>query len=307
MKIIRNICKEACVLLITLIMVFSTVTVTANSVNNSKLSVLLEENFEDGIIPPTGWTVNGDEWSISTDAAYGNYSAKFSDPTSLKTSELIAPVLEFEDVEKVNISFWFKNPDGLDNLTVFVSWGGPWYQLGDSYTEPVEQYTKVNLINEVIFGILMIKFTVVSGGGEGVYLDYIKVSDKESNYPPFAPTIKGENNGKPGREYEYKFKTTDPEGDKITYRINWGDGTQEIDIGPFQSGYELSAKHIYSNKGTYTIKAKAFDEKYEISDETTFTVSISKSKSVNTPLLIQKLFQRFTFFEKILNQILQTK
>jgi len=304
MKNIRSICIEACVLLVILIMVLSTVIVPANSVCNSKLVILLEENFEDGIMPPTGWTVTGDELSISTDAAYGNYSAKFSDPTQSKTVELISEDLQFEEVQLVNISFWYKNPGGLDNLSVYVSWGGPWYLLGESFIEPVGEYTKVNFINEVIFGLLKIKFTFVGGGGEGVYLDYIKVSDKPSNYPPLAPTITGRDNGKPGSEYEYKFITTDPEGDKITYRINWGDGTEEIDIGRFPSGFQVAANHVFSTKGTYIIKAKAIDEHDEISDVSTFTVSISKSKTITTPLFMQRFFLRYPVFEKILSQIL---
>ncbi len=46
--------KEACVLLSVVIMVLSTVVVTANTVNNVEQGILLEENFEEGIMPPTG-------------------------------------------------------------------------------------------------------------------------------------------------------------------------------------------------------------------------------------------------------------
>lgn len=303
MKTRKKFCKGAFVLLLTLIMILSTVIVTADSVNTSKLVVLLDENFEDGIMPPTGWTVDGDEWSISTDAVYGNYSAKFYDSTGSGTGELIAPVLDFEDVQLVNISFWFKNPGGLDNLTVFVSWGGPWYQLGESHTEPVEDFVKVNLVNEVIFGILMFKFTIVSGGGDGVYIDWIKVSDKPSNYPPIKPDITGQANARPGSELTYKFKSIDPENDKVSYLIDWGDGTDEVDIGAFPSGQEISVQHIYSDKGTFTIKAKAVDDNGAWSYESTFVVSTIKSKSMNIPFILQSLFQRFPLFERLLKFI----
>jgi len=304
MKNRKKFCKGAYVLMVTLIIVLSTVIVAADSVNTSKLVVLLEENFEDGIMPPTDWTVDGDSWSISTDAMYGNYSAKFYDATGTKTAELFAPVLQFEDVQDVNISFWFKNPGGLDNLSVFVSWGGPWYQLGESYTGPVEDYVKVNLVNEVIFGLLMIKFTVVSGGGDGVYLDWIKVSDKASNYPPTKPIITGATHGRPGSELTYKFKSTDAEYDKISYLINWGDGTDEVDVGAFPSGQEISVNHVYSDKGTFTIRAKAVDERGAWSDESTFAVSTIKSKSMNMPFILQSLFQRFPLFERIFKLLL---
>ncbi len=67
---------------------------------------------------------------------------------------------KFADVVKVYISFWFKNPDGLDTLSVSVSYGGPWYPIAE-YSDPVEQYTLYCPITEIIFGILKIKFTVV--------------------------------------------------------------------------------------------------------------------------------------------------
>src|SRR4030042_3709694 len=184
MKISRNIFKEAYVLLSIVIIVLSTVVVTADTVNNVKQVVLLEENFEEGVMPPTDWTMTSNEWSISTDAMYGNYSAKFYDPTHSKTESLISPDLTY-DVADVYISFWYKNPDGLDTLTVSVSYGGPWYVIAE-YSDPVEQYTLYHPTTEIIFGSLKIKFTVTSGGGEGIYLDYIIERNTNANYQPYA-------------------------------------------------------------------------------------------------------------------------
>ncbi|PNX47408.1 MAG: hypothetical protein BV456_11045 [Thermoplasmata archaeon M8B2D] len=149
----------------------------------------------------------------------------------------------------------------------------------------------------------MFKFTIVSGGGDGVYIDWIKVSDKPSNYPPIKPDITGQANGRPGSELTYKFKSIDPENDKVSYLIDWGDGTDEVDIGAFPSGQEISVQHIYSDKGTFTIKAKAVDERGAWSYESTFAVSTIKSKSMNIPFILQSLFQRFPLFERILKFI----
>ena len=77
-----------------------------------------------------------------------------------------------------------------------------------------------------------------------------------------------------------------------------------VNIGPFASGLELSAKHIYSNKGTYTIKAKAVDEHNALSDESTFKVIITKSKAINKTLILQDFLQGFPFMVKILKLIL---
>jgi hypothetical protein len=117
------------------------------------------------------------------------------------------------------------------------------------------------------------------------------------NSPPDSPTITGEVNGKPNTEYEYKFVSTDPEGDNITYCIKWGDDTEEIWIGPYSSGIEASATHSWSEKGNYIIKVKAIDDYGTESNWATLSVSMPKNKLSNMILfkIFESLFSRFTF------------
>jgi len=126
----------------------------------------------------------------------------------------------------------------------------------------------------------------------------------ELDEPPDKPTIIGESSGKVGTEYKYTFVSTDPEEDNITYCIDWGDNTSEVSIGPYISGVEASAIHTWSEKGDYTIKVKAKDTLGAESDWQTLTVSMPKSKAVGISLFLQRFFQRFSFFEKILSQYL---
>ncbi len=125
-----------------------------------------------------------------------------------------------------------------------------------------------------------------------------------NNTPPEKPTITGKTNGKANIEYKYIFVSTDQDGDNISYCIDWGDNTSEVCIGPYQSGVEVSTKHIWIEKNDYTIKVKSKDIFGAESELATFTVSISKSKVIDIPLFLQKLFQRFSLFEKILKQFL---
>jgi len=76
---------------------------------------------------------------------------------------------------------------------------------------------------------------------------------------PDAPGIDGQTSGKAGKEYEYKFKSTDPNGDDVYYYIEWGDGKIEDWIGPIPSGEEIRVTHTWDEKGSYTIKARAKD------------------------------------------------
>jgi hypothetical protein len=80
-----------------------------------------------------------------------------------------------------------------------------------------------------------------------------------ANNPPFTPDIAGETNGEAGVEYTYDFCSTDPDGDDIYYCIDWGDDSGEVCIGPYPSATCATAKHTWSEQGTYIIKAKARD------------------------------------------------
>jgi PKD domain-containing protein len=98
------------------------------------------------------------------------------------------------------------------------------------------------------------------------------------NSAPSTPSINGPNSGKAGENHEYKFQSTDPEGDNVFYCIDWGDGTGEVCIGPFASGIQATASHTWSSQGDYTIRAKAKDIHDAESDWATLEVTMPKNK-----------------------------
>jgi hypothetical protein len=79
--------------------------------------------------------------------------------------------------------------------------------------------------------------------------------------PPSAVNIEGETDGEVGKEYDYDFSATDPDGDDIAeFTVDWGDGSPEEKIvGPFNSGEKADASHTYESGGTFTITAVAKD------------------------------------------------
>ncbi|MCK4364827.1 MAG: hypothetical protein KAW45_02125 [Thermoplasmatales archaeon] len=96
------------------------------------------------------------------------------------------------------------------------------------------------------------------------------------NIPPNEPDIEGPISGIPGTEYEYTFVTTDPEDGDLYYYIDWGDGTIEKWIGPYESGEEVTRNHNWNENGNYTIRAKAKDAYKGKSDwSAPFTVTIA--------------------------------
>ena len=121
------------------------------------------------------------------------------------------------------------------------------------------------------------------------------------NNSPEVPHIEGPPSGKAGEQIEYGFCSQDPDGDEISYCIDWGDESGEICIGPFPSSACIYQKHTWTSDGTYTIKAKARDINGAESDWATLRISIPKTKQMN---LYQSFIQRILFCFPFLSEIL---
>ena len=169
----------------------------------------------------------------------------------------------------------------------FIGWafgGGDSYQNGDPYEYYNGSWSK---------GITS-QFSA----------DYTFKTFGINNYPPNKPIINSNISGIPGTEYQYTFVSIDPERDDISYYIDWGDNTSTDWTRTLSSGEYYNFSHIWFNKGDFTIKAKAKDKYGQQTDWSYFEVTMPKSKVIFQPLFLQKLFQCFPFFEKILKQYL---
>jgi len=77
--------------------------------------------------------------------------------------------------------------------------------------------------------------------------------------PPNTPSIpSGPTSGIPGTSYSYSTSATDPDGDKVKYTFDLGDGTTS-ETAFVDSGTSASAAHRWSTAGTYQVKAMATD------------------------------------------------
>jgi len=105
-----------------------------------------------------------------------------------------------------------------------------------------------------------------------------------NNNPPTPPDINGPSSGKPGKEYEYSFVSTDPEGDAVMYNIDWGDGdTEWTEYG--DSGVEFILNHTWETSGKYTITAQAIDHHDNKSEWSKLTVTMPKNIAISRLLL----------------------
>ena len=80
------------------------------------------------------------------------------------------------------------------------------------------------------------------------------------NQPPNPPRIDGQTRGKVGVAYEFTFVTTDPDGDNVSYYVDWDDGNITNWTAFQSSGYPgYSESHTWTQKGIYFVRCKAND------------------------------------------------
>jgi hypothetical protein len=80
-----------------------------------------------------------------------------------------------------------------------------------------------------------------------------------TNLPPETPAAPtGPSSGVTNVEYTFTAVTTDPEEEQVYYTFDWGDDTTS-EIGPFNSGQEASASHMWTQPGNYDVKVMARD------------------------------------------------
>ena len=137
----------------------------------------------------------------------------------------------------------------------------------------------------------------ISGGSNQDLYPFMKPNGW-INLPPNKPTLQGPTTGKPGVKYTYFANTTDPNENKIFYKWSWGDGIFSEWIGPYDSGFEVSASHAWS-QGSYEIKVKAKDTRDLESDwSEPLPVTIPRNRIIDNFILI--FFGNHPLFFKIL-------
>ena len=88
------------------------------------------------------------------------------------------------------------------------------------------------------------------------------------NNPPNKPNLYGPNGNLTIKTpYTFYCITTDPDGDQVSYKFFWGDGTYSEWLGPYPSNEMVSTVHEWANHGSFSIMVKAKDHPYEAESE----------------------------------------
>jgi outer membrane protein assembly factor BamB len=145
------------------------------------------------------------------------------------------------------------------------------------------------------------QFDPSGGNSSYTYLYALQIVDSQ---PPNTPTIQGLAHGRTGRTYRYTVLSTDPDGDDISYYVDWGDGTNTDWLGSYDSGQEQTVSHTWETDGTYTIQVKAMDSNGVESGWGTLDVTMPCSYERPFMTIFDKLLERFPHAFPILRYLL---
>ena len=213
------------------------------------------------------------------------------DATGVGLNPILSVEVNDPDSDSMNVYFYDASVDSLIGTSFGIPSGSSAY-IEWSNLDPLSMYSWYTIADDG-------EFTTQSDTWS-----FITMPDPDNN-PPNAPTITGKTSGKPGIEYTYTFNSVDPDGDVLVYCIQWGDDSKEICIGPYSSGEDVTASHIFEEKGSYTIRAKAEDSNEAESDWGELEVTMPRNKPFNYNLnLLSRLFERFPNAFPLLRYIL---
>jgi hypothetical protein len=132
----------------------------------------------------------------------------------------------------------------------------------------------------------------------------LDINFKPDPNAPDKPSITGPSSGVAGTEYTFQISSTDPQGDDVYIYVKWdnslfGSGWK----GPFASGEIFEINHTWDEIGTYVMRARARDTNNNVSEWTSFELTMPKSKSYSNPFnkLLEKLPYMFPLYRKLVD------
>lgn len=152
---------------------------------------------------------------------------------------------------------YYKNPDGVIYATT-GSCGAPLYDIGSAYYLAVAvknyHFAKIS-----VFANNSLHMETFLDDGTTIIDDFWIEKTAGPNLPPEVPTIDGPTWGITNVEYTFYINMTDPDGDNLYCKLDWGDGNTTDWLGPYSSGETINTSHAWSQKGTYGLRVKLKD------------------------------------------------
>ena len=153
-------------------------------------------------------------------------------------------------------------------------------------------------------------YVVRAVGVNGLEEMNTNAANEANNAPNKPDRPSGETSGKTNTIYTYTTRTTDTDGDQVYYLWDWGDGTQSLWLGPYDSEEEATAEHSWTTKGDYSVKVKAkdaFGGESDWSDPLPITMPKTTVLSLRLMLyqLLEQLLQQFPNAFPLIRQLMK--
>jgi hypothetical protein len=205
----------------------------------------------------------------------------------------------------LNWSIPINDPEG-NTITWTIQCNNGQVKNGTGETNGTKKLTLSGLTNATNYKI-WVNATDPTGSSLYTRKWYTFTTQQQPNLPPNKPNKPfGKRIGKLGQESTYTTNTTDPNGDKVYYQWDWGDGTQSNWLGPYNSSDNINTIHKWTVKGLYSVKVKAKDI-YGNESVWSDPLPIIMPYSFNNPILqfFEWLFQRFPHAFPIVRHLLE--
>jgi len=132
----------------------------------------------------------------------------------------------------------------------------------------------------------------------------VKFGPFENHRPDKPDKPSGPTSGKPGIEYTFSTISTDPDGDQLFYKWDWGDSN-------FSDWLDTNeALYTWTGEDSYNIRVMAKDINCGESDwSDPLPFSTPKNKAINRPFInfLQKIIERFPLLSQLLQLSIFTK
>ena len=228
----------------------------------------------------------------------GGLDALFNDPP-------FAPTIDGPSTGAINVEYEFTfqttDPDA-DDIYYYVDWGDgnfeDWNGPYESSVAAIISHTYTDLGEFNVKAKAKDEYDFISEWSE---LHPITIIE---NSAPSIPEIDGSLEGDTGIFYTYTFTSTDPDGNDLSYFINWDDGDTTGWTTPQTSGTDCEEGHKWTTAGTYTIQAKAKDIFGAESDWGTLEITMPRNRMRTHQLLniFRELFNRFLILNRFMFQ-----
>ncbi len=134
--------------------------------------------------------------------------------------------------------------------------------------------------------------------------DWSHLTVNISRITPDPPVIEGPTRGKINVTYTYNFSVPGSEEDSVYYYIDWGDNTNSGWLGPYPPDRIIHSTHLWSEKGSFQVKAKAKDIYDNEGEWGTLSVTMPYSYERPAHQFWLKILERFPYAFPILRHMM---